>query len=367
MHTRSMRLLPTVLGVLSMALATLVVAGCRGSSTPESRPHVRSVTARVETAPFAGRGDIADDSAIWVDREHPSRTVVIADDKSGASKGGGIGVFDMHGRLLSFRRDGKIGNVDLRNGFRVRGRSRVLVGANNRTDDTISLWTLDPAKRRLGPLSLGVIETEDDNYGFCLYHSRVSGRFYAFVTSKEDGPVQQYLLAAAGKRVTARLVRTLPLSSTAESCVADDSNGALYVGQEDVAVWRYGAEPDAGRSRRSVDRVGRGNLVADVEGMAVAAGPGDAGYLLVSSQGDSRIAVYRRGGRNAFVARFGVEGARGVDKVTDSDGLDVTTSSAGPGFEDGLLVVHDGHNTGGNVSNLKYVRFADVLASLRRR
>lgn len=359
-----------LLVVLASTTATVgLVAGCQSSSVdPGRKPAaVASVTARVETAPFAGRGDIADDSAIWVDSAHPSRSVVIADDKAEASKGGGIGVFDMRGRMLSFRADGKIGNVDVRSGFGVKGSSKVLVGANNRTDDTISLWILDPATRRLEPLSAGSLKTADDNYGFCLYHSRVSGKFYAFVTTKGRGPLQQFQLTAdASGDVAARLVRTLPLSSTTESCVADDARGALYVGQEDVAIWRYGAEPGARRKRRSVDKVGKGHLVADIEGMAIATGRRGSGYLLVSSQGDSTFAVYKRRAPNTFVAQFKVRGAHGVDGVSESDGLDVTASNAGPGFGGGLLVVHDGHNKGGKVSNLKYVRLADLLKVIRR-
>ena len=44
-----------------------------------------------------------------------------------------------------------------------------------------------------------------------------------------------------------------------------------------------------------------------------------------------------------------------------TDGLDVTTENVGPQFEQGLLVVHDESNKGGDTSNLKYVPLSSVL------
>jgi len=38
-----------------------------------------------------------------------------------------------------------------------------------------------------------------------------------------------------------------------------------------------------------------------------------------------------------------------------TDGLDISTENLGPGFPKGALIVHDGSNSGGASSNLKYV------------
>ncbi len=47
----------------------------------------------------------------------------------------------------------------------------------------------------------------------------------------------------------------------------------------------YGAEPDDGTSRSSVDEVGAGRLEADIEGMSIAYGADGAGYHFESNQG----------------------------------------------------------------------------------
>ena len=347
---------------LASLCALVLLTGCLGSLGDHGPAAAGQPYPLVENVGFPGAGDISDDSAIWVNKAHPEASVVLADSK--ADGGGGIGVFDMRGDLVQFRPEGKIGNVDLRDGFPLGGRDVVLVGANNRSNDTLSLWRLQTASRTLSPVHIRSIATSTglDNYGFCMYHSRVSGRFYAFVTPNGGGTIQQFELFDNGTgMVNARVVRMLPISSITESCVADDDHGQLYVGQEDVAIWKYGAEPDAGSSRTSVDRVGDGHLVADIEGMAIARGVNGSGYLFVSSQGNSTFTVYDRRGANRFVKNFRVMGHGRIDAVSGTDGLDVTSYSVGLGFEKGMLVVHDEANSGGTTSNLKYVPLDQIV------
>ncbi len=338
------------------------------SSTPPLRKlkatkvesRVVGVRPRLENVGFSGSGDIADDAAIWVDPADPRSSVVIAGNKD--EDGGGIGVFDMDGKLLQFTVEGEIGNVDLRTGFPGKKGSVVLVGANNRTTNALELWALNTKSRRLSSVAAGSIKTMASNYGFCLYHSKASDTFYAFVTPEDEGSIQQFeLLPQKSGAVDAKLVRELPISGKTEGCVADDDTGKLYVGQEEVAIWKYGAEPRSPSDRVPVDRAGRGHLDADIEGMAIAYGADGSGYLIVSSQGDSTIAVYGREGDNPFIKRVKIVGSGSVDAVSGTDGLDVTARNAGPGFEEGLLVVHDESNRGGRTSNLKYVSLSAVL------
>jgi 3-phytase len=219
---------------------------------------------------------------------------------------------------------------------------------------------LDPATRQLTPVTTD-ISTLSPNYGFCMYHSPHSGKVYAFVSQEGGGQFEQYELVDAGGRVDARKVRTFDIGSQSEGCVADDELGHLYVAEEEVGIWKYGAEPTAGAARSRVDRIGGGHLVADVEGLTLAYGTDRTGYLLASSQGDSAIAVYDRAAGNAFVKRFSIAGNGGIDAVSETDGIDVTSANAGPGFEHGLLVAHDAANSDARTSNLKYVPLNQIL------
>ena len=100
-----------------------------------------------------------------------------------------------HGRKAHpVQREGEIGNVDLRTGFPGRKGSVVLVGANNRSTNTLELWTLNTKTRQLSSVNARSIKTMASNYGFCLYHSKASDKFYAFVTPEDEGSIQQFEL-----------------------------------------------------------------------------------------------------------------------------------------------------------------------------
>jgi len=79
-----------------------------------------------------------------------------------------------------------------------------------------------------------------------------------------------------------------------------------------------------------------------------------AGYLLASSQGSDKYAVYRREGNNNWVMTFKIGVRNGIDDVTVTDGIDVTNFNLGPNFPQGVFVAQDGHNDDGH-QNYKLV------------
>jgi 3-phytase len=340
--------------------AGLLPGTCSDGSTGSSPAAAAALVApTVETDPVPHRGDAADDPAIWVDTSDPARSVVIGTDKKG-----GLAVYDLTGRQLQYRPEGRMNNVDLRTGFPLDGESVTLVTAGNRSDNSISVYRLEPSTRRLIPVAARTITVGISTYGSCMYRSARTGSFYYFVDS-QDGEVEQWELRDdGGGKVEAKNVRSFDVGSQTEGCVADDERGDLYVGEESAGIWAYGAEPEAGEERRLVDSTGPdGHLQADVEGLTLAYGQGRSGYLLASSQGDNSFAVYRRQGGNAYVGSFRIGAGEGVDGVEDTDGIDVATAGLGPAFPKGLAVVQDGKNDDGN-QNYKLIDWREILRSL---
>jgi len=294
-------------------------------------------------------GDAADDPAIWMNPIDPTLSTIIGTDKLG-----GLAVYDLSGKQLQYLPDGNMNNVDLRPDFPLGGQLVALVAAGNRSDNSIALYRIDSATRLLEHVAARSITTLEV-YGSCMYHSARTGAFYYFVNSKA-GAVEQWELFDNGRgRVDARKVREFAVGSQTEGCVADDELGRLYIGEEHVGIWRYGAEPGDGTARQQVDTTAAsGHLTSNVEGLALVVDKNGAGYLIVSSQGSSTYAIYRRGGDNAYVASFAIGAANGVDAVSETDGLDATAANVGPAFPQGVLVVQDGSNDGGN-QNFKLV------------
>jgi len=336
-----------------------------GQDAPAQRPSKLVLTQPViETEPVDHDGDAADDPAIWVHPTDPSKSAIIATDKKG-----GLLVYDLSGKRLQYLPDGKMNNVDLREGFKLGGKTVTVIAASDRTRKAIALYTIDPETRMLTSIADGVQATNlSDPYGLCMYRDR-RGETFVFV-SDPDGLVRQWrLLPTPAGRVRVEAVRDIRFDSQTEGCVADDETGALYVAEEDVALWKMGADAKAGSARKAIARVADNpSLKDDLEGVGLYALPKGEGYLIVSSQGDNSYAVFRREGDNAYVGSFVVtaNGDNGVDGVSETDGLDVTSAPLGVGLESGAFVAQDGRNIAPQEhQNFKLVPWSSIAAKLK--
>jgi 3-phytase len=347
---RTIQLLYTSVGVGTLILATALVLSHRsGPRKTKSAPNIQEVIAAVETEPVSTGGDSADDPTLWVNPADAQLSLVI-----GTNKKRGLAVYDLSGKEIQFLPDGEMNNVDSRDDFPLAGKKVPLVTASNRSNNSIAIYKIDVETRRLESVAAGPVRTIEA-YGACMYHSSKTGRFYYFGTSKQ-GVVEQYELFDAGEgHVSAKKVRQINVGSQLEGCVADDELGFLYVGEEEIGIWKYQAEPDATLERTKVDGVSfGGNLVADIEGLTIAYGTDGKGYLIASSQGNSTFAVYRREGTNAYVKSFRIVAGTKIDRVTETDGIHVTTANLGPLFPKGVFIAQDGSDNDGK-QNFKLV------------
>jgi 3-phytase len=236
----------------------------------------------------------------------------------------------------------------------------VVTGGNTATN-SIAIYRVDPGTRKLVDVAARTIKPGLPVHGSCMYRSTRSGRFYVFVDS-EDGKVEQWeLFDAGGGKIDARRVRQFRLGRRVEACVADDERARFYISAEREGIRHYGAEPDAGVKGRPVVSVEPGQLVPDVEGLAIVP-RGAGGYLLASSQGDSTFAAYRLRGYD-YVGSFAIRSGGGIDGVSETDGIEVTTASLSPAFP-GLFVTQDDANDKEN-QNFKLVPWQPIRAALR--
>ncbi len=369
----------------ALACCYLTVAGCSPGTvvrcaltdllTTEPGPQpadTRTVAAAAETAPVPDPCDAADDVAVWVNESDPEASLIVATNKLR-----GLLVYGLDGAVVSTNDVGRVNNVDLRDGVNVGGEEAIVVAATNRTTATIDVLALDPDSGDLTPLLDVPIspDFDEDPYGLCLYRSGAGGDLYVFAND-QGGAVEQWRLDSKGAGMTGTRVRSWAVGSQTEGCVADDAVGWLFIGEEEVGIWRYGAEPDAPTERVAVDRVGLGGpeggrLASHVEGLSIYAPPGRGpgeGFLVASSQGNHTYVVYDRAPPHAYRGTFRVGGAGAVDGAEDTDGLQVVSAPLGPRYPMGLLVVQDGINLAPDAEeanqNFKLVSWQDVLDAL---
>ncbi len=318
-----------------------------------------SVVATVETDPVPHEGDSSDDPAVWIHPTDPSLSTILGTDKNG-----GLAVYNLSGEEIQYLPDGRLNNVDLRYNFPLNGSLVALVTAGNRSNDTIAIYAVDPATRMLQDVAEGTIPVNLTVYGSCMYRSASTGRYYFFVNSKSGSVEQWHLFDNGTGKVSAALVRVFDVGTQTEGCVADDELGNFYIGEENVGIWKYGAEPQDGSSRTFVDSTGSGgHLTADVEGLTLYYASNGKGYLLASSQGASEYVIYEREGDNAYVATFEIVGSATIDDVGGTDGIDVINAPLGSTFSNGVFIAQDGSNPGSN-QNYKLVRWEDIASAV---
>ena len=292
------------------------------------------VVALAQTEPVPHGGDAADDPAIWTHPSVPELARILGTDKRG-----GLGVYDLQGRELQYLPVGRVNNVDLRKGFTLGERQIDLAVASNRDRNSLELFAIDPASGQV--TGLGDVPTElADIYGLCMTQSP-EGVIYAIPNDK-DGRFIQYRLDGSSGQVSAKAVRHFSTETQPEGCVADDARQQLFIGEEGVGIWALSAGEDEPADLTDVARLSE-LLHDDVEGMAVYQHQ-DRPYLVVSSQGNDSYVVFDAvppyTAHGAF--RIGLNAENGIDGVSETDGLEVSSADFGAAWPGGLLVVQDG-------------------------
>lgn len=334
-----------------MALAgAIALAGC--ATAPKGLPPV-SVAAVSETVPVGtGDGeDAADDPAIWRNAANPAASLIVATDKKA-----GLYVYGLDGKVKSFLDAGQVNNVALVD----MGAAGVIVVASDRNDlaaAKLPLYRLDTTAGTLAPIG-SIPGGAGEGYGVCAYRDGDTMRIASVLKA---GDIVEQAVAFGPNGQVRPVARTFParkLQTQTEGCVYDPRDGTLFVGQEDVGIWKFAPGASEGQMVAPIDNK---YLVADVEGLALLPDGPTGGWLVASSQGDNAYAVFALPGVT-YLGRFAVN-AGAVGGAEETDGIELAGGDFGPNFPEGLFVVQDGHNEP-NAQNFKLVSWAAIKAAL---
>lgn len=221
--------------LLTAAAGLMLTCGAVSSQAKHklSDPYHFTVNAAAETEPVDTAGDAADDPAIWLDPKTPQNSKLITTNKKS-----GLVVYSLDGKMLHSYNTGKLNNVDIRYDFPLNGKKVDIAAASNRSEgkNTIEIYAIDGKNGTLQsmtdpdhPIATAINEV----YGFTLYHSQKTGKYYAMVTGKE-GEFEQYELKAdKNGYISGKKVRAFKMNSQTEGMAADDEYGRLYIAEED--------------------------------------------------------------------------------------------------------------------------------------
>ena len=291
------------------------------------------LTADAQTVPVNRYGDAADDPAFWINPHSPSDSLILGTDKKF-----GLNVYALDGNLRQTLPVGRVNNVDVRQAIQTAQGSVDIAVASNRSSQSLSVFSID----NQGTVALldNVPTDLSDVYGLCT--GLINAQLHV-VVNDTDGRFQHYTVDINDTTVSAQRLNEFTLPSQPEGCVIDDITGTLYYGEESTGVWKRSLVSDAS-APTLIAKVNE-QVHADIEGMDIYRYEQQR-YLIVSSQGNSRFAVYALDDNHRLLGTFGVamNPLAGIDGVSETDGLAATSHNLGPQYPNGLLVVQDGRN-----------------------
>lgn len=294
---------------------------------------ISSLPAYAQTQPVTSYGDAADDPEIWVNQLKPEASLIYATDKKN-----GLNIYDLSGKQIKALPVGRVNNVDIRYDIDLDGKKIDIAAASNRTHKSISLFSIDKVSGL--PKHITDIQTDlADPYGLCL---STLNNILSIWINDTDGRFQQYQVDISAGQLQGKKIQEWQVPSQPEGCVSDDNTQRLFYGEESTGVWlkHIGShQPDT--LVASLNPA----IEADIEGMSLYTLNGKS-YLIVSSQGNNRYAVFAIDDNYKFLGVFkiGTNWQQLIDGASETDGLATTSSNLGSQLPNGLLVVQDGHN-----------------------
>ena len=323
----------------------------------------------------------ADDPAIWINRADTSKSLVLGTMKVEAP-GGALAVFGLDGKLRQLLKGpDSPNNVDVEYGMTLEGTPTDIAVVTEREGRRLRAYAIAQDGSGLRDVSAGslpVLEGASGDQGapmgIGLYRRQKDGAIFAIVSPKA-GPkadyLWQYRLADDGAgRVKATFVRRFGAFSGVgeiEAIAVDDELGYVYYADEGSGIHKYLADPDQPGADQELALFGKSGFEKDREGIGIYPLRDGKGYIVTVDQRprDSVFHVFAREGepgRPHDHSRPLLTFTGGAD---DTDGLDVTASSLGPEFPDGLVVAMNSSKR-----NFLMFRWRDIAAaampSLRR-
>jgi 3-phytase len=300
---------------------------------PTKQSSIASLAAFAQTDPISSYSDAADDPEIWVNSAQPELSLVYGTDKKF-----GLDVYDLKGKKLTTLAVGRVNNVDIRYNINFNGEKVDIATASNRTNKSISVFKID---RNTGmPTLISNIPTDlSDTYGLCMGRQ---GQDLTVWINDTDGRFQGYELKFNNNKVTGTKVMEWQVPSQPEGCVVDDAGKRLFYGEEAAGVWLKTLDKE---TKDVLITSPHPDIEPDIEGMSLYQ-LNNKLYLVVSTQGNNRFAVYAVDDNHQYLGVFevGYNWEKMIDGASETDGLAVTSAPLGESLPNGLLVVQDGHN-----------------------
>ena len=273
--------------------------------------------------------DIAD-SAVWQSADGQQSLLI------STLEGDGIAVYDASGKEIQHIEGiealGKeIQHIegiealgaDVRYGLRSKDGKKVDIAAVGLPDeDAIAFYQIN-SKANAPLTEVGRLPLEITPEGVCLGKNATSGD--TFVASYDEaGNLVQYKLKFDGSKVSSAIqhngkptfVRAMNVGGELSGCAMDDETNTLYVAEQNVGVWVYGADPENVKDRALLDVVEPLGHLEEIENLDVVYQAHGKGAIVIADEGQGFV-LYDRVSHK-FLGKFDVAGVEEAKLVSAS-------------------------------------------------
>lgn len=341
---------------LSLLTCSILLAGCNDSNEPSSPDEETHLTSKLST--LESYGDIAD-ATVWVSPNNNDDNLLIV-----TLEEDGFAIFNQQGKQVYHDASREVLGADIRYGVSDgQGNTIDLLAMALPNDDTFAFYAINANTKENAPVSLGELQINMTPEAVCLYKNVTTGDISVTGVS-DEGNVLQYKLAYDGANIVSVVtdqanqpiaVRNFNVGGELSACAVDDESATLYVAEQGLGIWAYGADPENVKDRRLVDSLAPLGQLEEVEGLDMIYQSDGKGYLIAADEGAGFL-LYEREGANAYAGKFNVENVEEAKAFAVSpDALWVANTEADEPVYDKVLMADLDHHLASQDVNLTEV------------
>jgi len=260
--------------------------------------------------------DIAD-SAVWQSADGQQSLLI------STLEGDGIAVYNAAGKEIQHIEGIEALGADVRYGLRSKDGKKVDIAAVGLPDeDAIAFYQIN-SKANAPLTEVGRLPLEITPEGVCLGKNATSGDMFV-ASYDEAGNLMQYKLKFDGSKVSSAIqhdgkptfVRSMNVGGELSGCAMDDETNTLYVAEQNVGVWVYGADPENVKDRALLDVVEPLGHLEEIENLDIVYQAHGKGAIVIADEGQGFV-LYDRVSHK-FLGKFDVAGVEEAKLVSAS-------------------------------------------------
>lgn len=233
----------------------------------------------------------------------------------------GLAVFNNAGKQIQHIQSNEAVGADVAYGIASQDGDKIdVVAVALADDDSFVFYRIDANHQQ--PLhKIGQFKASIKVQGVCLGKNLTTGELYAHGFS-DNGDWVQFKLHYNGKIIQSALeikgkatpVRHTKVGGKLSACVVDNETSTIYLAEQNVGIWQYGADPENVKERRLVDVVKPLGHLSEVESMDIAYQENGKGLIIVADEGEGFL-LYDRSD-HGYLNKFVIEGVEEAKLVT---------------------------------------------------